>query len=406
MEDEGDEPPDSRSRISSLVTRVYDPRIYFSPNGRHTTDKRAIFLQPNGNGKEIGVLNMTYAEHENAPLLAYRVREIREGQESSDIEVNGHRVLPRDDRKEYDRIAREDPRISIIEEDPYISCIGYNGFNAVSFGIRLNKNGKWERVGTTGPNIPLEEAIRLVPKGSPYVEVLEKEFEDTKRRRNDIGETGTIFPYNKDTSIVHMIQMATPLEYLRLGNSIQRISVGKISDLQKPQTWREWFPQIDKHTVLNPSDLDEWANYRIGQGAAPKMVIDRKGRQRWINVIHGVEDTKNTDVNELVYRTTVAEYDPRTGNMASCMKYPFLEPFENDVLIETDPSGKKWKKSICFGNDLVLPENAKRRPEKGLERELMIIMGVADDKGGYYITNLEYVLNKLEEPGNQIRAAA
>jgi len=402
MGDDGD-PPDDRTRgkISKLVKRIYDPRSFFSKKNRHTQDSRIIFLNPDTEAGEIGVLNMTYTEHGGIPLLAYRVRERKDGKERSDIEVNGYRVLDEDDREEYDSISREDPRISVINNNPFISCVGYNGFNAVSFGIELGENGKWKRVGTTGPNISLEKAISLIPRNSPYKEVFEKELEDTRKRRDSLGKTDTIYPYNKDNS---MVQMVNPLKYLRLGNSIQKIPVKNIADLRNPKTWTDWFPNIDKHTILNPSDLNGWANSKIGQGAAPKMVIDRGGRQRWINVIHGVEDKKNPEINELIYRTTIAEYNPTTGSITSCMKYPFLEPSENDVLTETDISGKEWKKSICFGNDVVLPENAKRKPENGLERELMIIMGVADDKGGYYITNLEYVLDKLEEPGNRIAA--
>jgi len=395
MEDEG-EPPDRSQKDSTLETKVYDPRKFFSENKKYTLDKREIFLEKR-NETEVGILNMTYTENKSIPLLAYRVRKIEEGKETSDIEVNGYRVLGKNDKKEYDKISREDPRISIIDGRPVISCIGYNGFNAVSFAIALNENYKGTRIGTTGPNISLEEAIRLVPRESPYRKTLEVELEDTKTIRDKIGETGLILPFNKDVSI---FRPKDYLQYLRIGNSIQKISVKKLTDLQNPETWRSWFPEIDKHTILNPSDLQEWANSKIGQGSIPKRVIDSEGKERWINVIHGVEDKGNETENELIYRTTIAEYNPETWNMKSCMRYPFLEPFDQDLLIEKDPLGKTWKKSICFGNDIVLPENARIKPPKGLERELMIIMGVADNQGGYYITNLEYVLEKLKEPGN------
>lgn len=397
------EPPDDRShqeKISNLVSKVYDPRRFFSANGKWLKDEREIFLKKE-HENEIGKLNMTYARLDEAALLAYRVREKIDGQETSDIAVNGKRVLSKNDRREYDKISREDPRIAIIDGVPIISCVGYNGYNAVSFAISIDKNYHGTRIGTTGPNIALEEAIGLVPKKSPYKKVLEKELEDTTKRRNALGETGTILPYNKDTSI---FKPKNVIEYLRIGNSIQKAETKNISDLKKKQFWRDWFSNIDKHTILNPSDLDKWASWRIGQGSIPKMVIDRKGKERWITVIHGVEDIENETAKELIYRTTFAEYNPETWNMKSCMKYPFLEPGKQDVLEEIDDLGKKWIKSICFGNDLVLPENAKTKPRKGLERELIIIMGVADDKGGYYKTNLEYVLKKLEEPENQIAA--
>jgi len=398
MGDADDKPLDRGQKNSTLETKVYDPKRFFSENGKYSIDKREIFLEKR-NGAEVGILNMTYVENGGLPLLAYRVREIEGGEETSDVEVNGHKVLEKNDRKDYDRISREDPRISIIDGRPIISCIGYNGFNAVSFAVALNENYKGTRIGTTGPNISLEEAIRLVPRGSLYKEILEIELEDTKTLRDGIGETGLILPFNKDTSI---FKPKNYIQYLRIGNSIQKISVKKISDLQNPETWQAWFPEIDEHTILNPSDLQEWANSKIGQGSIPKKVIDSEGKERWINVIHGVEDKDNKTENEVIYRTTIAEYDPETWNMKSCMKYPFLEPLDNDLLIQNDPLGKTWRKSICFGNDIVLPENARIKPPKGLERELMIIMGIADNQGGYYITNLEYVLEKLKEPGNII----
>ena len=399
MGEEG-EPPDRDQRNSTLETKVYDPKRFFSRDRKYSIDKREIFLEKRSE-EEVGILNMTFVENEGTPLLAYRVRKLKNGKETSDIEVNGKRILNKNDREDYDRISREDPRISIINGKPIISCIGYNGFNAISFAVTLNENYKGTRIGTTGPNIPLEEAIMLIPKKSPYRELLEIELENTKTIRDKIEGTEPILPFNKDTSI---FKPKDYIEYLRIGNSIQKISVKKITDLQNPETWRSWFPEIDKHTILNPSDLQEWANSKIGQGSIPKKIIDHKGKERWINVIHGVEDKGNQKENEVIYRTTIAEYNPETWNMKSCMKYPFLEPFDTDLLIEEDPLGKIWKKSICFGNDIILPENARTKPPEGLERELMIIMGVADDKGGYYITNLEYVLDKLEESKNQIAA--
>ena len=90
MENTGDEPPD-RGQISTLEARVYDPRKFFSENGKYTIDKREIFLEKR-NETEIGILNMTYAENKDLPLLAYRVRLKGDGKETSDIIAGGIRA--------------------------------------------------------------------------------------------------------------------------------------------------------------------------------------------------------------------------------------------------------------------------------------------------------------------------
>lgn len=254
----------------------------------------------------------------------------------------------------YEKGGIEDPRITRLEGEYYILYTAWDGVN-VRVALAESKDfKKVSKKGIISPNIPLSEAIQLVPE-KRYKEnwrlLLEYYGQNVVVRDKD----ACLFPekINGRYAMLH-----------RLRPDIQIVYFDEFSELQEDEFWRKYLREIQDKVVMQPKY--KWEEETIGAGPPP--IKTDKG---WLLIYHGVDKNK-------IYRVGAALLDfNNPQKIISRLKEPLFGP------------GHPWEKYDHIHN-VVFPTGAIIEEDR-----LEIFYGCVDTKIGLASLSLKKLLDKL-----------
>jgi len=376
MTGEDSEPPDGRQKNSNLVEII--------------KNEESVFLSPGPS--ELAVLNPAFL---NGHLL-YRVRK-RHNNRYGEISYICYRKLvppfqlngePRTilfPEHDYEKDGIEDPRVSYKDGLYYITYVAYNEDEGARIALATTEDfRKIYKKGLIGPNIKLSEGIELSRRlNSRYGLIFENELKE-KRKKNPNSDPIIM---DKDATIVYSSKWR-PILLHRIGNHMQATPFSSIEELQHPEFWRDKLGKLEKDTILCPGE--GWASEKVGLGGTP---IDIDGKI--LGHIHGVEkkrgDKMGDKMEEYIYKTTFAEFDPRTYEILAILRDPPLVPDNECVFI-----GKSGEiiiiKHVIFGTAMAR-----------VGGEIISLFGKGDLRIDKDTCDKNWLLGELSHPHNQLK---
>jgi len=367
-----DEPPASRQSYNSKLMEIIN-------------DRKNIVLSPNKSEGEIAVCNPALYENH----FIYRVREKYDNDygERSVVKMDGKIILSPE--YEWEKDGVEDARISKNPKsgEYYITYIAYNedkqnGGAKIALATTRDFKRIYKR-GIIGPQIRLEEGIKLAGgKNSYYGSIFKKELEEERKKNPNSNP----FIMDKDATVVYSLDGNSILLH-RIGNSIQATPFDSIKQLQTQEFWENTFRKLDYQTILYPGE--KWASEKVGLGGTP---VDIDGRV--IGHVHGVERKNTGTLTEYTYNSTFAEFDPNTYKIVSIIRNPLLNPNPNYVFIE-ESEKETIKKYVNFATALSIDTKS---PDMILNHS-----GVGDHAIEERTTNKNHQLSELKKSYNHIQ---
>jgi len=238
-----------------------------------------------------------------------------------------HKVLLEGNGKSY-----EDPRITKLDNTFFITFIGYNGKNAVPELVTTDNFENINHCGRIGPNVPLEEAIKIV-KDDDYKEEFAKTLESLLESDN-LEEKPLI--YTKDAVLDHI--NGEYVLFLRVGRHLQTAKAEKWKYFQEKEYWKEWLSEINRHEALRARDNQ----VKIGWGSPLAEINGDK-----VLTYHEVYRPRE---GILVYVGNFAIFNPETMKIEYALRDPLLKPSdEYHIYREKDPkTGETLVKEVYF----------------------------------------------------------
>jgi len=360
-----------------------------SPNYNHHIDEEGTLIEPVKEKSQIATLNPGLCQKQiNScwPFL-FRTRRVKEGKGefstldlsflSSPTELTGELTTLISPEHSYESKGCEDPKLTHHNEKFYITYIAFDGINAVPALATTRDFQSVEKHGLLGPNIPLQEAIK-VTDSKRYKERWEEQTQF--REENDKQMI-----YTKDASLHYDPKRDKWIFIYRIEPDIQIAIADDIRELQSQDFWKEQIRNIDEKVVLR-ADLDDWSKEKVGIGSPP---IEIDGRM--IALYHGVEEVGK---DLLIYRGSFLEFDENWRVKARIKSPLFIPDLEKHVIIEKDTEGNEKRKAVNF------PTVILRNPEK--PETLWIYGGLGDENIGYRSTELEWVLSELSREHSRL----
>lgn len=377
-----DEPPDKETNSQNLETKVIsrDEGILLNGLDGNPVLNPAVLLD--GRTKKI-----LYRVRKNSKKPQGEFSEIYVDDLTSSTKVAGNPRILLAPKEDYDSQGVEDPRIFFTNGTAFIFTTGYDGLNARPFAS-VTKNFKdIHRIGLIGLNLPLEEAISLLPENSIYSQEWKKELRTSRDRKRELGLDAKIYPYDKDVCVGYVNEKWWAFH--RFGKHIQLAKADNLTDFQDKSFWRNWVSQIDKHTVLTA----EQGQLKIGLGQFPIKI-----GKRLIAPYHIVTGDEDATPKKIIYSGSFVEINPKTGRVTSRLKNPLLTA-KSWGLREYDLEGREIsRKKIMFPTALIQdPDNSEK---------LIIYFGKGDSRIGYRATSQRWLLDELSDLHNKLRATA
>ncbi len=378
MED-SDEPPPDRKRGS------FD-------------DLEGVLLTPNREEGEIAVLNPSTCQSPLEGPWPFVYRSI-----ISD-EFGGHSVvklrfllnpmqLSEEERtiiqpsEAYDCRGCEDAGLSRIGDTFYIPYIGWDDLSARICLAKTKDFESIEKFGVISPQIPLEEAIRIVPE-EVYKKAWSKYLEDanTKKKNSNLKKLNLrekeVFLWDKDASLDYNLEDKKWVFVHRLDPHIHVAIVDNLEDLKDIEFWRDYIRNINNHRV-DRYPKEPWEAKKVGIGSFV-WLGDKK-----VGVYHGVN-------RHQWYSGGICEVDPKSYIIRSRLRTPLLRPNkEKHIFEEIDVKGKLKRKRVIFSRGSIVDEETRR---------LYIYFGIADRSIGFRSTNIDWVYRELNHPGNRVES--
>jgi predicted GH43/DUF377 family glycosyl hydrolase len=360
-------------------------------------DLEGILLVPNESAGEKAVLNPSICQSSLEGPWPFAYRSIM------DDEFGGHSVvkyrlllnpteLGREERtiiqpsEEYDCVSCEDPGLNRIGDTWYIPYVGWDGLNA-RICLATTKNFRdIKKFGVIGPQIPLEEAIEIVPN-EIYKKTWTKDLKEAKAKKKNQNlkkinlKDREVYLWDKDVSIEYESEDKKWILIHRLDPHIHIAIVDNLEDLKDVEFWRDYLRNIDNYRI-DCYSKEPWEARKVGVGGFA-WLGDKK-----VGIYHGVN-------RNLWYSGGICEVDPKSYIIQSRLRSPLLRPNKKShIFEETDVKGRVKRKRIIFSRGSIVDKKT---------RSLYIYSGIADEVIGFRSTNIDWVYQELNHPHNRIK---
>lgn len=181
---------------------------------------------------------------------------------------------------DYESQGVEDPRITKIDDQYYMSYTGYDGTNARG-ALATSKDLKhFEKQGMIVPPITYAEFVSIIESSG---KVNENYYLNQKFYYQSTDITKKMLLWDKNVIFFPRRINGKLVILHRLRPGIQLVSVKSLDELTK-EFWQNYFINLHNHIVLDPLHQHEFSY--IGGGAPP--IETEHG---WLLIYHGVERT-------------------------------------------------------------------------------------------------------------------
>lgn len=318
--------------------------------------KEGIVLESTPNGfEQEGVLNPAVIDYDGAIHLYYRA--VAKGNYSTvgycrlsdpltvSYRSNSPILFPQFD---YEAAGMEDPRISLIDRQFYMSYTAYDGVNALGALAVSADLIQFEKKGLIVPQIGYDEFSRLAGSKEHINEKYQR-FNDIRHIKEDQGRKIMVW----DKNVVFFPRRVNGMIYMlhRIKPDIQLVKLNSLEELN-PEFWQSYLLRFEESIILTPRHNHE-VSY-IGAGCPP--VETASG---WLLIYHGVHDT----VGGYVYTACAALLDlANPDKEISRLPYALFKP-------EASWELKGEVNNVCFPTGTVVRDG-----------RLYIYYGAADER--------------------------
>lgn len=343
-------------------------------------DEEGVLLRANRNEGELAVCNATVipAKEDGRWHCLYRaVIGTRYGLPVKSVIKHKELVTPTETIGESRTIIQgkfsyEDPRVSVIGGQYYITCTDYNGNAKVALYI-TEDFAKIKRFGIISPQIPLEEAISIVPEGrykTHFSEILEEKRKRAKKPAR-INDKDAVVCFNNDRwSQVHRIEP-----------DVQIASASCLDDFKSDDFWRDWIKNIEKNIFVR---AEEYWEQKIGLGSPFEL------EEFTVWPYHGAF---SEGCGWIYSGSFCASYKNHPEKLVSKIKTPLLQPgIQNPSLTEYDSKGKiKCIKWVYFPASAIVQNN-----------RVYVYSGIGDSEIVWRTTSKDWLLGELRNSHNRV----
>ena len=356
--------------------------------------KRRLFMKPTKNVWEShAVLNPTVIKEKHVEHLFYRavaknlVSSIGYAKIENDTICRFDKPIL-EPRLKYEKKGIEDPRLTKIGNKYYLLYTAFDGKNA-RIAYAVSKNLKdWKKMGVISPNIPVNEARKLVRI---------KKYKDKWKTQKIYGSKVCI--WDKDALLFPKKINGKFVMLHRFIPDIQILKFKSFETLKDTDFWRDYIRDLSENEdKVSLYRRYNWEDIDIGGGAVPI-----KTKYGWLLIYHGVELMKKNILTStfsgwayqiedkvkklrnkripLIYHAGAALLDlKKPETEITRLKKPLFSP------------KYRWEKQGDV-NNVVFPEGAVVDNNKILK----IYYGCSDSRIGLAEMKLNELLEKLRE---------
>lgn len=381
-------PPDMTNSKKSGAVRTQVPE-------KNDLDLEKIILMPSQRLNELAVLNPSvYQDSQKGPWpFVYRTEIPNKFGKISVIDLKwletptklipGKTTIIRPNRKEYDRLGCEDPRLTKVNNTYFITYTAWDGINARIAYATTKDFVNIQKHGIIGPQIPLKEAIDIVEEDI-YKQVWTKSLKEAEKRKQHpnlkqiITGDKEIYLWDKDAAIHYDPKNKKWVLFHRLDPHMHIAKTDKLEDLKDNDFWRDYLKNISKHTSIKHTE--PWACKKTGWGSPLFKVGDKR-----LGLYHGVNE-------DLDYSGSFCEFDD-SYNLISVIRNPLLKPDKDIHLFKhTDENGNEKLKKVIFPTGAIVQG-----------KKLYVYSGIADTFIGVRSTDIDWVYSELNHPYNRLK---
>ena len=283
--------------------------------------------------------------------------------------------------EEYEAYGCEDPRLSHINGEYYITYVAYDGLNARIALAKTKDFKEVKKLGIIGPEIELEEAIELVSDDN-YKKVWQKQLEGLKEKMEKEKLRGPAILSDKDAYIDYDQKNKKWVLIHRLDPQMHIAMVDSLEELKNEEFWRSYLKNIKSYEFLR--GLEPWEKEKIGLGSSIVNIWGKK-----IAVYHGVSEKEEVlDYNGGFLE--IEDFKPK-----SRLRDPLFKPEREEHIFKyIDENGKERMKRVIFPTGIV------QDPED--KDQLWVYYGMGDSTIGYRSTYIPWLVRELEHPHNKL----
>ncbi len=335
-------------------------------------NREEILLEPNGE-EEIAVFNAAICQDSQNWPLPFIYRAVKKDNVSvikyrkliSPTKLSRYSKVLIQPTEPYEKVGCEDPRITRIRDEFYITYSAFDGKNVRIALARTKDFRAIEKLGVIGPQIDIKEAIGLVG---------DKKYKETWKRSWVLNGDGWLLP-DKDASL-HFKDGKWVLIH-RLEPDMHIAYADSLEEFRSQRYWRDYIRNLNRHVLMRAEE--KWEEEKIGLGCLNN--IDG----RFIGTYHGVDSNLN-------YYGSFFEVRWDDGKIAvkSKLRNPILKPDSEICFFK--PSENERPKRVVFPTSLLAEKN---------NDIIWITYGVGDRMIGIMPTNKGGLFEKLDHPSNR-----